>query len=518
MLTGQQLTMKRTMAGLADHRDRIALIFGERTITYAQLSETADRLAAVLTGLGAHPGDRVGFAFRNQPEFVFAYIASARAGLVVVPISERSVVDEVLFQLRDSGAVGVVGDAACMERVDAIAGELKLRFLVRDADGDTDATGAPTLRARLVAASAKAPDVSPASEDPYCVMYTGGTTGSPKAAVQTQASWGASLRAVVDAWKLTDADRHIIVLPMSHVAWFTVAAHLSVGARVTIMSGWDAERVLDTAAREGSTTLNMIPTMLGDLLCATERRGAPPELPSLRLLTVAGSSMPQEMFHRARRTFGPIIGSIYGMTETSGPVTYLLPEHMRDEMILSGGRPGTGVELAVLGPDNQPLAGDEQGEIGLRGPQVTTGYLNRPDETAVALAGGWFHSGDIGYIDADGFVYVVDRKKDMIKSGGFNVYSNEVEEVLYRLDDIREAAVIGVPDPRWMEAVHAVIVLREGAALGEAEILAHCRGALARHKVPKAVHVTSALPRTVIGKFDKQELRRRYSQLAAHAA
>lgn len=518
MRIGSELTMDRAMAGLAAHGDRVALIFGERTITYAELSASANRLARVLLGLGARCGDRVGVAFHNQPEFIVAYLACARAGLVVVPISERSVAPEVLFQLRDSCAIGLVGAADCLERIEPFLADLDLRFVVRDTGSGTGADGVLSLRELLATASSQPPEASPAPDDPFCVMYTGGTTGSPKAAIQTQASWGASMRAVVDAWKLTADDRHIIVLPMSHVAWFTAAAHLTVGARVTIMPCWDADQVLEAAAREESTTLNMIPTMLGDLLSAIDRGGTPTELPSLRLLTVAGSSMPLEMFHRARRAFGQVIGNIYGMTETSGPVTYLLPEHMRDETILSGGRPGLGVELAVLDADDQPVPGNECGEIGLRGPQVTLGYLNRPGETAEALAGGWFHTGDIGYVDAEGFVYIVDRKKDMIKSGGFNVYPKEVEEVLYRLEDIREAAVIGVPDDRWIEAVHAVIALREGSVLGKEDILAYCRTTLARYKVPKAVHLVDALPRTAVGKFDKLELRRRYGTLAAHAA
>ena len=321
----------------------------------------------------------------------------------------------------------------------------------------------------------------------------------------------------MDVWGLTPEDRHVIVLPMSHVAWFTCAAHLHAGARVTVMPQWDPAAVLRTVAEERTTTLNMIPTMLGDLLGAVERAGET-DLSSLRLLTVAGSSMPLEMFHRGRRAFGAIIGNIYGMTESSGPVTYLLPQDMREETILSGGRPGKYVELAVLGDDDRPTDGTEPGEIGLRGPQMTTGYLDRPEESAVALQGGWFHTGDIGYVDADGFVYIVDRKKDMIKSGGFNVYPKEVEEVLYRHPDVTEAAVIGLPDPRWIEAVHAVVVVREDAVVDTGALLEHCRGELSGYKVPKAIHLADSLPRTLVGKFDKRALRRRYTEQPASAA
>ncbi len=373
------------------------------------------------------------------------------------------------------------------------------------------------LAGLTAAASPEPPRVELGPDDPFCVMYTGGTTGIAKAAVQTQSSWAACVETVVDMWGLTPEDRHVIVLPMSHVAWFTCAAHLHAGARVTVMPQWDPAAVLRTVAEERTTTLNMIPTMLGDLLGAVERAGET-DLSSLRLLTVAGSSMPLEMFHRGRRAFGAIIGNIYGMTESSGPVTYLLPQDMREETILSGGRPGKYVELAVLGDDDRPTDGTEPGEIGLRGPQMTTGYLDRPEETAVALQGGWFHTGDIGYVDADGFVYIVDRKKDMIKSGGFNVYPKEVEEVLYRHPDVTEAAVIGLPDPRWIEAVHAVVVVREDAVVDAGALLEHCRGELSGYKVPKAIHLADSLPRTLVGKFDKRALRRRYTEQPASAA
>ncbi len=501
--------MGRLMERLAARGDRTALVVGDRHVSYAELAETSDRLANALLALGIRPGERLAFAYPNGVEIVACYLACAKSGIVGVPLARRLTEEEAEFELRDSGAVAVVCPGEWASRM--LAGRRDslpaLRRVIRDDE----------LGALLAGASAAPPQVELAPEDPFCVMYTGGTTGTAKAAVQTQASWGACVETVAEVWGLTPEDRHVLVLPMTHVAWFTCAACLHAGARVTVMPEWDPDAVLRTAAEQRATTLNMIPTMLGDLLGAVERSGGA-DLSSLRLLTVAGSSMPLEMFHRARRAFGPIIGNIYGMTETSGPVTYLLPQDMREDTILSGGRPGKYVELAVLDGDDRPTDGTEPGEIGLRGPQITAGYLGRSDETADALRGGWFHTGDIGYVDDDGFVYIVDRKKDMIKSGGFNVYPKEIEEVLYRHPDVIEAAVIGLPDPRWIEAVHAVVVVRRGSAADAGLLDAHCRAELSGYKVPKAIHFAGSLPRTPVGKFDKRALRREYGDREAAAA
>jgi acyl-CoA synthetase (AMP-forming)/AMP-acid ligase II len=513
MLSGDDLVMGRLMERLASRADRTALLVGGRHVSYGELAARSDRLANALGELGIRKGERVAFAYPNGDEIVVCYLACAKSGVVGVPLARRLTEEEAEFELRDSGAVAVICPGEWADYMlggrDRLPG---LRHVIRDGG---DAADDVDLAALLAAASPEPPAVELAPEDPFCVMYTGGTTGTAKAAVQTQASWAACVDTVVDVWAITPEDRHVIVLPMTHVAWFTCAAYLHAGGRVTVLPQWDPAAVLRTVAEQQITTLNMIPTMLGDLLTAVERAGET-DLSSLRLLTVAGSSMPLEMFHRARRAFGRIVGNIYGMTETSGPVTYLLPQDMREDTILSGGRAGKYVELAVLGDDDRPT--DGTGEIGLRGPQITTGYLDRPEESAAALAGGWFHTGDIGYVDDDGFVYVVDRKKDMIKSGGFNVYPKEVEEVLYRHPDVLEAAVIGLPDARWIEAVHAVVVVREGAGTDAADLAGHCRAALARYKVPKAIHLAGALPRTPVGKFDKRALRREYGAREATAA
>jgi fatty-acyl-CoA synthase len=489
-----ELTMAAVVEGLSAHGDRTALVAGEETVSYLRLATDANRLANALLGLGVRPGERFAFSFPNSVEMVLCYLACAQAGIVGVPLSQRATQSEVAFELRDAGAVGIAYHESWHDVVEA-ARPPEVAFTL----------GGDAFAALVRSGSDARPPVRPQPLDPYCVMYTGGTTGTSKAAIQTQQSWAASVETVVAEWRLRPEDRHLIVLPMSHVAWFTAAAQLHAGGLTLLLDRWNAEHVLELVERERVTTLNMIPTMLGDLVEAFGSRTR--DLSSLRLLTVAGSAMPEELFHRASAVFGPIIGNIYGMTESSGPVSYLHPEDMRAERIRSGGRPGAYVELVILDDDGRVVEGTEVGEIALAGPQIAVSYLNRPEESEAAFRDGRFLTGDVGFVDEDGFVFIVDRRKDMIKSGGLNVYPKEIEEILYTHPDVVEAAVLGMPDPRWIEAVHAFVVVREGARVTVDDLRAHCRAQLAPYKVPKDVHFEQKLPRTAVGKFDKRALR-----------
>ena len=476
-------------------------------LTYSELDQRASRLRSALSGLGLGPGDRFAFMLPNGSRILECYLACARGGFAAVPISDRLAPGELIGQLRSAGVSAVLCGEGATELAQAER-ELEATRIAL-----VPGTGAPDYEALLAAA---APDPDPVGEpdDLLCLMYTGGTTGVSKAAMQTQRSWASCVRSVAAEWALRSSDRHLVVLPMDHVSWFTSASILAVGGELLLEPGWDPERVLTRIEAERVTTLNMIPTMLGDLLATLPAEGGP-DLSSLRLLTVAGSPMPAEMYERARAVFGPIIGCIYGLTETSGPVTYLLPGDLSVERLRSGGRPGAEVELRILGEDGNPAATDEPGEILLRGPQVTSGYLGMPEETEAAFLEGWFRTGDVGRVDGDGFLYIVDRSKDMVKSGGFNVYPKEVEEVLYAHPGVREASVVGVSDPRWIEAVHAGVVLSAPAAATEAELIAHCRAHLPGYKVPKAIHIESSLPRTKVGKPDKRALRDRFNTLVS---
>ncbi len=493
------------LGDLAAHGNRPALVTARGQVSFEQLARDSNRLANGLFELGVRRGERFAFLLPNGEQIVRCYLACARSGIVGVPLSARSSQDELVYQLQDAGVVALLHAPEWADRIAEIRDRAPgvASFIC-----DQDAGEAIPYATVVEGASEQTPPAILSADDPFCVMYTGGTTGASKAAIQTQGMWACCLAETVEQLGLDAGDRHVAVVPMTHAAWFTVAAHLSVGAVSHLLERWDPVAYLELVERERLTTLHLIPTLLGDVLAAAEARAW--DLGSVRLLTLAGAPIPIELYRRARALFGDVIANIYGLTEAAGPVTYLLPGDLDENRLHSGGRPGRYVEVEILA-DGSEEDGSAVGEIVLRGPQVTPGYLNRPDETAAAFRNGWFCTGDIGYVDREGFLYVLDRKKEMIKSGGLNVYPKEVEEVLYRHPAVLEAAVIGLPDPRWIEAVTAVVVLRPAASAESEDLIQHCRAHLAGYKVPKALHLAEALPRTSFGKFDKKALERRYT-------
>lgn len=473
--------------------ESLALLSEGRRISYGELDAQVKRLAVALLGLGLRAGDLFAFLLPNSPEMLYVYMACARTGIVGLPLSQRISAAELAFQIEDSGARALLYGSDFAALVASRRAELShLEHLLSE-----------NFIEQVALSRASSLDIQLKASDPFCVMYTGGTTGQSKAAVQSHESWMCSLETSVEQWGLSASDRHLIVLPMSHAAWYTAGATLLAGGSVTIVKHWDPHRVLELVEKHRVTTLNMIPTMLNDLIGAFNASAR--DVRSIRLLTVAGSVLPIATYERSRAIFGEVIGNVYGLTELAGPVSFLLPAHMAGGKFRSVGRLGKHIEMTLLDDEGQSTT-SPRGELGLAGPQVSTGYLNNVDETRNAFSGKWFKTGDVVEVDRDGFLYVVDRKKDMIKTGGFNVYPSEVEQVLYRHAGVLEAAVVGVPDKKWSEALTAVVVLRPGPQFSADELIAYCRADLAGHKVPKAVHFALKLPRTRFGKFDKAQI------------
>jgi len=503
------IAIGQMIADQARFGERTALVAGGRRLTYAELLERAERLAAGLRELGVEPGQRFAFLLPNGFEIVTAYYGCALSGIVGVPLATRLTDEDLVHQLADSGAVAVLFDEQFASRVETVHDRAPG---VRHWIGFAAVPGAISPEGVLAGAAPESSlggAVVDRLDDPFCVMFTGGTTGVSKAAIQTQRAWGACIADTVEQLGIEAGDRHAVVLPMTHAAWFTAAAHLAVGAETHLLERWDPVALLELTEAVRLTKLHMMPTLLGDLLTALGER--PTDVSSVGLLSLAGSPIPLDLYRRARAAFGEVIANIYGLTEAAGPVTYLVPAELNEDRLRSGGRTGRYVEIEIAdeGADEE---GHTVGEVRLRGPQLTPGYLNRSEETAAAYEGEWFCTGDIGYLDEDGFLFIVDRKKDMVKTGGFNVYPKEIEEVLYEHPAVVEAAAFGVPDPRWIEAVTAVVVLDAPEAATAAEIVDFCRQRLSAYKVPKAVYLTDALPRTGFGKFDKRALQEQYSK------
>ena len=492
---------------LAHHADRFGerpcLVWGDERISYAELERRAAATAAGLAALGVRRGDVVAILLYNCPEFLEAMFAVSRIGAVFMPINWRLAGEEVAYIATHAGATCVISEPELAPLTDAARGRLAgARFV---------AVGGPaegwTPFASLRAAGPP-PAIEPVDgDDLHRLMYTSGTTARPKGVMITYANLYWKNVAHVVEFGITGADTGLACGPLYHVGALdlTTTTVLYAGGTVEIHRKFDAERVLDTIERRGITNVWLAPSMVNALLAHPTLDGR--DLSGLRLVIDGGEKMPLPLIERLLRAFpGAWFADAYGLTETVSGDTFL-DKRQTVEKIGSVGKPCLHLEVAVHDDDGRAVAPGTLGEIVLRGPKVFKGYWKDPDATASAFRGGWFHTGDLGYLDADDFLYVVDRKKDVIISGGENIASLEVERVLYEHPAVLEAAVVARPDPRWNEVPVAFVVLREGAHAAVDELHEFCRARLARFKVPRAIELLDVLPRNPSGKVLKRVLR-----------
>jgi long-chain acyl-CoA synthetase len=480
------------------HADRLAAIDGERRLHYAELARRSQLLGSGLRQLGVQPGERVALLSQNSHRYIEAFFGIPAHGMILVPLNTRLALPELQAILRDCQPRVLLCDrdpgplAAAVERVLEIPHEYE---------------------ALLSAARPLAPP-EVAESSVAVLFYTGGTTGLPKGVMLTHRNLIANAFHKAVACSLREDDVFLAAPAMFHVAGVAPLVSLVwLGARSVILPSFDPERCLDAIQDERVTIMIPVPTMLGALIAAQRQR--PRDVSSLRMVGHAGSAIARELIEAASRTFPHAeLAQFYGATETSSVVTVLRNEQrtIGTPLLGSAGHATPGVAVRVIDPTEDDCAPGEVGEILVRGPNVTAGYWNNQAATAAALSGGWYHTGDLGSLDESGHLFVVDRLKDMIVSGAENVYSIEVEDVLHRHPAVVEAAVFGVPDPVWGEAVHAIVVLAPGAAAVSGDALReHCRQAIAGYKVPKQIEVQlEPLPKSGPGKILKRVLRDRY--------
>ena len=494
----------------ARHPDRTAIVDGERRWTYAALNAWVNRLAHGLAARGYGRGDALALAAGNSAEFLVTYYACAKLGLVCVPVNLGWRPDEVAYVLQDSGARGIVVEA---QLVDALAPAVEQSPGVGDvivAPG----TGAPAagrlLLDDVLADAVSEPEVVVGDRDPITYLYTSGTTSAPKGVIGNHlAIYLESMTMALEA-RFTEDDRFAAMLPMFHTAQLNThcTPAVMVGATIHVLRAFDPATLLAMIERERITQIFGLPMMYRAMLEHPDL--ATRDVSSLRRACYAMAPMPEAQVRRAIEAFGCDFYLLFGQTEMSPTATLFRPEH---QLTHPGavGTPVVNVQMAIMGPDGELLPRGQEGEIVYRGPHTMTGYLHRPEATEEVFAHGWFHSGDIGRVDDDGILWFTDRSKDVIKTGGENVASLEVERALYADPNVGEVAVLGLPHERWSEAITAVVVPATGADVDPETLVTELGGRLDRYKLPKSVIVVDELPRTSTGKIQKNVLRERYA-------
>ena len=492
--------------------DRPALIEGDTRYSWAEFADRVARIAGGLHDFGLASGDRVAMLADNSHRYVEFFFATVWAGGIAVPINTRWAPAEIQHALDDSGARILIADAAHAEAAEAARSQCAaIRRLVLAADADCERNGFEHWE--TLAAHAPIADAGRGFEDVACLFYTGGTTGRSKGVMLTHANLVTNSLTAMLNMNIRASTVHLHVAPMFHVAggarMFSVT--LAGGTHVVIPR-FETEQFLAVIERERVNITIIVPTMLNRLLQHPDLERY--DLSSLELLSYGASPMPAALLQRAlARLPGIRFLQSYGMTELSPVATVLMPEHHTFDgpyagYTASAGQPVYNADVQIQDEHGRPLPAGEIGEVCVRGPMVMKGYWQQPELTAETLRGGWMHTGDGGYLDDRGFLFIVDRLKDMIVTGGENVYSAEVEDALYGHPGVAECAVIGIPSEQWGESVHAVVVPKAGAALIEADLVAHCRTRIAGFKCPRSVSIRAdELPKSGAGKILKTDLR-----------
>jgi long-chain acyl-CoA synthetase len=487
------------------HAHKPALIAGEREITYAELDERVRRAAAALGSLGIRKGDRVALLLGNVPEFVEALHGAWRIGAAVAPLNVMLTPEEAGYVMADAEPAAVVTDRAFLPTVLATSDRVPTGHVL--VTGAGPAPGGTARWEDALARSAEPLEVDVTGDDLALLQYTAGTTARPKGAMLTHGNLLANLDQMskVPALREAESDVVLLALPLFHIYALNVVLGITIreGATAVLVERFDPASTLELIERRRITVLFGAPPMFGAWLEAARDRA--PDLSSVRIAVSGAAPLPGEVLAAFRDRFGITIWEGYGLTETAPAVTTnaLGDEAKRDSI----GIVLPGVDVKLLDDQGEEVVDGDPGEIVVRGPNVFKGYWRRPDETEEAFRDGWLRTGDVAYRDDDGYLFIVDRTKDLVIVSGFNVYPKEVEEAIARHPKVSEVAVIGVADDRTGEAVKALIVPRSGEALTEDEILDHCRDTLARFKWPRHIEFVETLPKHVTGKVLRRALR-----------
>jgi acyl-CoA synthetase (AMP-forming)/AMP-acid ligase II len=496
-----------------------AFVYQSERITFGQYNERVNRLVHALHAMGVEKGDVIGILAWNCLDYVDVLGAAMKGGFIASPFNPRLQADELEYLINYSEAVMLfVGP----EMIDSVTGlRPKLAGVRNYVALERPAKGMPFHRDLLSAHSKEAPDSGVEPDDPLIIFYTSGTTGTPRGALYTHRRKLADTRLFVYELGLQPGCREIMAIPLFHIAGASYLLAFIYGRGINIIY---PERAFDPAAtlkliqEEAATDIHIVPTHLVAMLSLADIDSY--DLSSLKRIWYAGSPMPVEVLKRGMDILGPIFIQAYGQSE-SGPLVSTLSQTAHrvldkpfeaQRVLASCGKPVPGVQVRIVDSNKNDVASGDVGEIVVKSESLMTEYWKRPENTKKALIDGWLYTGDMGYYDTQGNIYLADRKKDMIISGGENIYPREVEEILYRHSAVQEVAVIGVPDPYWVERVHAVVVLKQGESIDQKELGDFCRQHMARYKAPKSFDFVAALPKSPQGKILKRELRAAYRE------
>ncbi|MBA7653635.1 Long-chain-fatty-acid--CoA ligase [subsurface metagenome] len=497
------------------YADQEAFIYGSERITFAEFNARVNSLIHALQAAGVKKGNVIGILSWNCLEYADVYGAAMKGGFIASPFNPRLQASELDYLINYSEANTLFVGPELVEIVNSLRSHLpKVKHFI-SFEGS-----APNMIAHgdlLATHSRQEPDVQVDEDDPVGIIYTSGTTGVPRGALYTHRRFMEDSKTRVIDTGMQPGDKHILISPLFHIAGNTYfRASLYSGGCDVILKFFDPAATLQIIQNERATHIELVPTHLIAMLSQPDVDKY--DISSMKLMWYAASPMPLEVLKKGIKAFGPIFAQGYGQTE-SGPMISCLskedhnvldrPEE-EQKKLMSAGKPDIGVHVRIVDDHGNDVKPGELGEIIVRSKQIMVGFWRKPDETSKTITDGWLHTGDVGYYDEKGYIYIVDRKRDMIVSGGENVYPREVEEIVYQHPSVLEVAVIGIPDPYWVEGVHAVVTLKEGASLTAEELIDFCKQRLARYKAPKSVEFVNSLPKNPAGKILKRQLRGKY--------